>query len=179
MKTITLQIHVPDDTATATIDGHSLSPLTAQAWIAGLEPGAYIRQLTEKEITDQADGIAQRAYYSTVRGFAADLAEQIAAGDISDSDSAREYLEQSIDGCHDVIYTYAAQNVCRISPNDGAYFDDFGAEGMIDDSGIAWSRLAYCALLADVLEEIGDLDDFLAEHSPADPDDDDSDSETA
>src|SRR4051812_40080901 len=97
MKTITLQITVPDETPTGTIDGSSLNLDTAQTFLASLEPGAYVRQLTEKGITDQADGIAQREYRATVQGFVDDLRDQIASGDISDSDSAREYLEESID----------------------------------------------------------------------------------
>jgi len=71
------------------------------------------------------------------------------------------YADAYADGHHDAIYTYVAQNVCRISRNDGAYFEDFGSEGAVTDGGIAWSELAYCAMRAYVLKQIGDLDDWF------------------
>jgi hypothetical protein len=150
MKSITLQIWVADNTDTTDLKTVVLENMTS-----------VVKPLSDEEIAKIADGNAQRAYYATVRGFVNDLKDEITAGNIADENEAREWLEQSIDGCHDVIYTHAAQEVLRHSSNDQAYFDDFGTEGAMDDSGIQWSKLAYCALLADVYEELGDMDELF------------------
>jgi hypothetical protein len=154
MKSITLRVWVNDDT--------DIDTIKAKIDRSGVEGVAV---LSDKEIADIADGNAQRAYYATVRGFVEDLKSEIKDGNINDADGAREWLEQSIDGCHDVIYTHAAQEVLRHSSNDSAYFDDFGSEGAITDNGIEWSKLAYCAILADVYEELGDLDELFTEET--------------
>ena len=156
------------------VDEDAPEPVDVDAAIAALAARVATEKyhgaalLTEEEIVKTAEGIKYRAYHDTVRGFVTDLQEQIAAGDITDADGAREYLEQSIDGCHDVIYTHAAIEVCRQSSNDGAYFDDFGTEGAVTDGGIEWSKLAYCALLADVMEELGDFEELFPKCSECD-----------
>lgn len=157
MKPITVQVWVADDTDTKDPKRAFLAEINRVA-----DPSNIMQVLSDEEIGKIADGNAQRAYCETVRGFVDDLKSEIEAGHITDEEGAREYLEQSVDGCHDVIYTYAAQEVLRHSKNDQAYFDDFGTEGAIDDSGIQWSKLAYCALLADVYEELGDVEELFA-----------------
>jgi len=162
MKPITIRFWVPEDTPTAAIDGSGVKVAAIRAWLMTLDQEyTSAQQLTDEEISKIADGIAEREYRDTVQGIIDDVKGEVANGTITDRDSALEYIEQTIDGHHDVIYTYAAQNVCRISRNDGAYFDDFGSEGAVEDGGIAWSKLAYCAMRADVLEQIGDLDEWF------------------
>jgi hypothetical protein len=65
-----------------------------------------------------------------------------------------EHIDESIDGCGRVIYTYKAQQCLLFSRNDSAYGDEFGPEGMVEDGCICWSRLAYAAFRADVLEQL-------------------------
>jgi hypothetical protein len=60
---------------------------------------------------------------------------------------------------------YAGSLVLQIprhSRNDSAYFDELGtADGSVSDSGIEWSKLAFWAMRADVLEELSDLDSWF------------------
>jgi hypothetical protein len=128
---------------------------------AGTDTSAYL--LTDKEISNIADGIAEREYRDTVQGIVEDLKRAIKDKEIEDSDGVHDWLHDTIDGHHDVIYTACAQEIVRQSRNDGAYFDQFGDEGAVKDGAINWSALAYCALEADVMEEIGDIDDLFAE----------------
>ena len=131
------------------------------AFLKSLEHCSLAYVISDEELQRIADGNAERAYRETVTGFVDDLKRAVRDGEIDDRDGAIEYLEQSIDGCQDVIYTARAQEVLRHSRNDDAYFNDFGSEGAITRDGIEWSKLAYCALLADVQEELGDLDEWF------------------
>ena len=142
MRVITLQVWVNDDAPR--IEGQGVELLRGLlAEVDGSARYGRVEQLTDKAIGDIADGIARREYQQTIQEIVEDLREQIASGDITDDEGARQYVEETVDGHHDVIYTYAAQEVCRQSDNDAAYFDDFGSEGAVDSSGIAWSKLAY------------------------------------
>lgn len=174
MKALHFQVYVEDDVDTSLVDGSKLTHISVadlRKFLQPLPQKNSLQPLSDNAIVNIAEGIEQRAYRNSVKGFAEDVRNEIKAGNITDSDGAREYLEQSIDGAHDVIYIYAAQNVCRFSDNDTAYFDQMGSEGAVSDSGIEWSKLAYFALLQDVLDELGDLDELFT-------DDDDEDSDT-
>lgn len=179
MKAITLRFWVPDDTPTAAIDGSRTDLHTVRDWLLTLDQGTYAQQITDEEFSKIANGMAEREYRETVRGIVDDLKHEITQRTITNTDEATEWIDQTVDGHHDVIYTYAAQEVLRQSRNDGAYFDDFGTEGAITDGGIEWSKLAYCALRADVLEEIGDLDDLFTEDEDDDTDEDEADTDDA
>jgi len=159
MKTFYVSIAVPDTTPDPEVGDYGRLAPDAIALLAA-QPDAYRQIITEEEIQTIANGIASRKYRDTVQAIADDLHRAIADGEINDREDADTWLEQTIDGHHDVIYTYAAMEVCRQSSNDSAYFDDFGSDGAVSDSGIEWSKLAYYALLADVREAI-DLDAWL------------------
>lgn len=162
MKPITLRLWVPDETPDAILQGSRVSIPILRDWLLTLDQESRDAQLvTDEELSKIADGIAARDYDATVADIVEDLKRATRDGEITDRDGAIEWLEQTIDGHHDVIYTYAAMEVCRQSKNDGAYFDDFGSEGAVTDGGIEWSKLAYCALRADVLEAIGDVDEWF------------------
>lgn len=175
MKPLTLRVWVPDVAPEFKPENYGrvkvsevVDYLVGRSWPTELaekyaDDQLSINVLTDEEISKIADGNAEREYYKTVQGFVDDLKSEIKEGNITDADEAREYLEQSIDGCHDVIYTYAAMEVVRISKNDGAYFDHMGSDGAVEDGAIQWSRLAYFALLEDVMEEVGDLDELFRE----------------
>jgi hypothetical protein len=163
MKPITIRVWVADETPTAAIDGNPINMATLRDWLLTLDQKyTDVRQITDEELAKIADGNAEREYYQTIRDIVQNLKDEIKDGTITDAEGADEWLSETVDGHHDVIYTYAAMEVCRISKNDSAYFDEFGAEGAIDDGGIAWSKLAYMAMLADVREEIGNMDDLFA-----------------
>jgi hypothetical protein len=161
MKILTFELWVPDDTPTAAVETR-VSMQTFQDYLLTLQADTTVERLTEEQIAQRANGIARREYEATIRGIVEDLTRAIKDKEVTDRDGAMDWLHETIDGHHDVIYTYAAMEVCRQSKNDQAYFDQFGSEGAMDESGIQWSRLAYCALEADVLEEIGDIDDLFA-----------------
>lgn len=169
MREIVIRLHVEDSAPELPVGDYSrITAASLADWVRAIGTGdhqPYIQPMTTEDITRAADGIAAREYRDTIAGIIEDLKDQIKAGDVTDSDDAREWLEQTIDGHHDVIYTSAAQEVCRQSRNDQAYFDDFGSEGAITDGGIEWSKLAYCAMLADVMEEIGDPDDLFSDEN--------------
>ena len=104
-----------------------------------------------------------------------DIAEVVSAfklavesGDITDTESADEWLWQTIDGHRRVIITHLAKECLYASNHDGAYFDDFGSEGAVKDGSLNWSALAFCAFRQDVLDalsvdgiELHDEDTFL------------------
>ena len=179
MKTITLQFHVED--GTPALEAATPGRLTAGDLVnffgAALAdtPGGTptIYQLSEDEIVRQGDAVCASRYRETVADIAEDLKRAIRDGEITDTDDAETWLHETIDGHGDVIYTSRAQDVCRHSSNDAAYFDDFGSDGAVGDGGIEWSKLAYCALLADVREELGDLDELITELTEPEEDEDD------
>jgi hypothetical protein len=41
-----------------------------------------------------------------------------------------------------------------VTDNDGAYVEDFGTDGMVEDGQIQWSRLMYAAMERDVIEKL-------------------------
>lgn len=164
MKPITLRIYVAEDAPALKPAGDHLTAEDVARYLEARssEPyGASVNELSDREIGNIATGIAEREYRDTVTGIVEDLKRAIADGEIADRDAADEWLSETIDGHHDVIYTYYAQQVVRHSKNDGAYFDEFGTDGAVTDGGIEWSKLAYMALLADVREEIGDLEEWF------------------
>lgn len=163
MKPITIRFWVPDNAPEAPADSYmKLSDLNAWLTALGtLQDPPHMGVITDEELVKIADGIAEREYRDTVSSIVEDLKRAVRDGEVTDSDGAIEWLEQTIDGHHDVIYTHCAQEILRQSRNDGAYFEDFGCDGALSDGAIEWSKLAYCALRADVLEAIGDLDEWF------------------
>ena len=101
----------------------------------------------------------EQQYQDDVRDMAEQIREWAKENDYPDREQVLEYMHESIDGCGRVIYTWKAKMCMVYSKNDGAYFDNFGSEGAISDGGIEWSKLAYCAFEADVIEEL-DSDGF-------------------
>src|SRR4051812_27720673 len=119
MKTFYVEITVPDTTPDPIVDGSRIAP-DALATLAAADGWRYL--LSDKDIRDRAENLAAREYRDTVQGIADDLRRAIADGEVTDTDGANEWLEQTIDGHHDVIYTSCAMEVCRQSSNDSAYF---------------------------------------------------------
>jgi hypothetical protein len=62
---------------------------------------------------------------------------------VSDEEGFREYLEQSVDGCQEVIYTFQAKLALLSSNNEDAMSEELGEEGTVE-------QRAYFAILADV-----------------------------
>jgi hypothetical protein len=159
-KTITIRFYQSEDMPDPVLgDYGKISP--DQIAILLAQPHADPRILTDEDITRAADGIAANEYRDTLQGIVEDLKRAIVDGEVTDRDGAMDWLHDTIDGHHDVIYTACAREVCNQSRNEDAYADQFGPEGIVEDGAIQWSRLAYCALEADVLEAIGNLDEWF------------------
>lgn len=128
------------------------------AWDA--ENFARIENRDVNAIRDLGHDFLRRDYNNDVRDLAesikGELDERIADGE--EGEALREWLiehiDETIDGCARVIYTGKAQEALLFSSNDGAYADEFGPEGMVEGDCIMWSRLAYAAVRADVLEQL-------------------------
>lgn len=168
MKTVTIELWISEDGTEPVPDRHGrISPEALAQYIGAMNGKLQDSEiLTSKGITDRANGIAAREYHATVQGIVDDLARAIKDGEITDSEELDTNLHETIDGHHNVIYTYAARQVLAQSDNDGAYFDNYGTDGAVEDGAINWSRLAYAALMADVQEAIGDPETFIEEHKP-------------
>lgn len=115
----------------------------AQQWLEKLETPSE-EWLYWKDVRDMAESIES------------ELEDQIKEG--TRGETLREWLSdhihESIDGCARVIYTHQAQQCLLFSSNDGAYEEEFGPDGMVEDGCIMWSRLAYAAFRADVYEQL-------------------------
>lgn len=137
----------------------TLDTLTAAVKAADKPYSQMTREEAERAV-DEAETVLRAEYWQDVRALAdsigADLRERLSEGE--DGENLREwlieYIEQSIDGHHNVIYTRAAQKVILYSDHSGAYADEFGEEGIVENGDISWSRLAYAAMRADVIEQL-------------------------
>lgn len=96
----------------------------------------------------------QAQYWDDVRGIAADVKGEIENGNLADWEAVTDYVHESVDGSARVIYTWKAKMAVIHSDNPDAYFDTFGEEGAVKDGTINWSALAYCAVEADVWEQL-------------------------
>lgn len=129
------------------------------AGLGGVEVGDATYQRSDDEaIHDRARDRMERDYHADVRGVADDFAEAAKGGEFADDDDASTWLHETIDGHRRVFVTALAQECLRFSPNDGAYIDEFGAEGAASDGGLNWSALAFSAFEADIREELSSRD---------------------
>lgn len=114
-------------------------------------------------------------YRKDVKDYADELAGCIRDKEIADRESFFDRLRETCDGAQCVIYTYQAKRVCLYSDNSEAGF----TEGLVEvkrGEGLPWSQMAYCALEADILEELDRMgidvnrDDFGIEEEESDVD---------
>ena len=108
--------------------------------------------------------VTENEYWKEVRSIADGLVAEAKEGEFGTGESAREGLNErlweSIDGHQWVIYTYHAQTITAISPNDGYSAENFGVETIVTDGAMNWSAIAFGALYADVQEALFKVDDF-------------------
>lgn len=107
------------------------------------------------EVTDDdvkaAVSILSMDYYNDVRGVAKDLARSMKDGEVEEFGDA---LHDAVDGTQRVIYTFQARCGLLVSDNADAYIEEFGTDGVVESGGIAWERLMFAAMEADVIEEL-------------------------
>lgn len=126
------------------------------------------RPATADEKLDAARSVLRADYWQDVIGVRDELARLIERGDIADADDATQWLDETVDGHQRVIYTGQAIECLLFSDNEDAHYDEMGTGPDFGD-GAQWSQLAYFAFRADIMAEIGDLEDFIDTHKPAPP----------
>ena len=89
-------------------------------------------------------------YWEFVRYTAEEILDT--AGD--DQDAQERCLYEAADS--EVIYTSDCLDILRISPNDNAYFYDFGELKASDFTEVV-TKLAHAALLCDLREKLSEL----------------------
>lgn len=109
--------------------------------------------ITEKQ-HDDAVRVLRAEYYESVRSIVEEGMGQIKEGHILNREGLDEYIDQSVDGSHWVIYTHANFQVIFVSDNHDAYMEDFG-EAPVSGNDINWAALAYAAMKRDVYDLIG------------------------
>jgi hypothetical protein len=154
-KTIYLAVTVPADFMPSSF-AQNIREL-----VQGYSDAIYVNSYEGTDaISREADRIKAAEYRETVRGVTEEIVQAVKDGGVTDRDDLETRLHEDIDGHHDVIYTYAAMEVIMQSSNSGAYVEQFGTDGVVEDGEIQWSRLAYAALLADVNEELSQSDEI-------------------
>lgn len=117
-------------------------------------------EIDERTISD-ALSILQRDYWNVVCGIAEDLRDAVKSGEVSDVEEAETWLHETVDGHQYVIYTHLNFRVLQFADNRDALSDELGAECLLRDGNVNWAGMAYMALLADVRDRLGDLDDLF------------------
>jgi hypothetical protein len=115
---------------------------------------------TARMTLDEARRVLRADYYQEVASVADDLLQALKNGEVTDREGALDWLHETLDSHRRVIYTAQAMEVVLVSDNDGAYDDNYGAEGIVEDGQIQWSRLAYAAMEADVFDNLRTRDNF-------------------
>jgi len=128
---------------------------------------------TAEQRLDAALCVVRQDYYQDVRDTAesikAELLDRIKEQECGDSlrEWLQEHIHETIDGSSRVIYTQSAMLGMFASDNDGAYFDQFGDEGAVEDGSVNWSRLCFSAFETDVIEQLGSIGVDVNEPLPA------------
>lgn len=104
----------------------------------------------------------QQEYWGHVRTSAEEIEADLRSGAL-DPDDAMERVEYSCDSQWS-IYTYRAKCVvCFLSDNPNALQGELGADELLRDGSINWSGMAFFAMRADILEQIGDMEAIAEE----------------
>ncbi len=115
---------------------------------------------TETRITDEDVNAAVRVirmdYQQDVRELADSLREEVKRGEIDDVDELNERIEQDVDGSARVIYTLQNKLGLLASDNEDAW-EEMGFENPTEQQRM------YCAMVEDVREELGDLEELFEE----------------
>lgn len=107
-----------------------------------------------------AVSIIQQDYYADVKGAADDIVEYLKEQFEEDvrgeplREALIEHMHETIDAQSRVIYTFSAQLGLLVSENDGAYIEEYGAEGAVTDGALNWSAMMFAAMERDVYEEL-------------------------
>jgi hypothetical protein len=104
----------------------------------------------------------RKEYWEHVRTSAEEIERDVRSGEL-DPEDAMERVENDCDSQWS-IYTYRAKCVvCFLSDNPDALSDELGSDGLLVDSNLNWSGMAFWAMRADILDRLGDLEEIAAE----------------
>jgi len=113
-------------------------------------PRRSANEVTEADVK-AAESILTMDYYNDVRSVARGLAQSMKDGEVDEFSDA---LHEAVDGTQRVIYTWQARCGLLVSDNADAYIEEFGEEGVVANGAIAWERLMFAAMEADVIKEL-------------------------
>jgi len=106
----------------------------------------------------------QHEYWKEIENLGKEVIQECQSGDWSTGEQCREamldWIHETLDSHHSVIYTGEAMDVLRHSRNDSAMIDNFGSDGVMKDGQLNWSAMAYCAMEEDLMEWLHQADDF-------------------
>jgi len=91
-----------------------------------------------------------KEYWDEIRSLADAFRQAMKDGEITDDETAEEWLHQTIDSHQFVIYTYKAKCVGLHTNNPDAMLDEFGAEGLVRNESVNYEGMAYCSMMADL-----------------------------
>lgn len=112
-----------------------------------------------KDLMDKGESAFAQEYREEIKSIAEDIRKRVREGDLEDSDAARTAVEEFLDGHSYVIYTSYNYWVLLTSDNDDAMAREIGVEANFKtDWWQLMGQMTYHAMLADVMEELGDLD---------------------
>lgn len=123
------------------------------------------RPATADEKLDAARSALRADYWQDVQNVVANLRSLIEDGEITETDDAIRWIDDTVYGHQRVIYAGQAIECLLFSRNDSAYWDE-GMAGTGEVENGNYSQLAYFAFRADVMAEIGGLEDFIDTHKP-------------
>jgi hypothetical protein len=108
----------------------------------------------DRETIYRAQGIQRRAYYEEIASIAREILKSHPDATDTSVEGLDEEVWETVDGHQFVIYTWQSKKVLEFSDNDEIGWD----EGLVSHEdckdGIPWAKLAFCAMRADVNEEI-------------------------
>ena len=131
-----------------------------------------------------SDRITEKEYWAEVRSTAESIFEEVREDEGIDTepddlrDPLGDRLRETIDGHEWVVYTWKAQQILSISPNDAYSIEEFGCEQVVQDGTLNWSALAFGALYADVSDVLWQLHSDWEDELEEDAEEDDQNPET-
>lgn len=108
-----------------------------------------IEHITEEQVKD-AFRIVEAEYWQDVRGFAEDIRDRVASGEL-DRDDTSDAVHEACDGATRIIYTWWARVTLCCASNPDAYQDEMGEPAPTVESQ------AYMAFRQDVEEHLSTL----------------------
>lgn len=110
---------------------------------------------------EEALRILRRDYWQDVRDVVEDLREEIKRGNLEpDAEAIDTWIHETIDGHQRVIYTHYARETLLFVDNPDAYEEEMGEKPQTVE------QAAYFAFRKDVVDQIGNVDDLIAEFGP-------------